>query len=311
MDSLSIVIPTHNRAGLLERTLTSLLQVRSPTRLDVEVIVVPNACSDDTLQVLQRVQPGFQFPLRWIETPQASLNLARNAGVEASDGEFLALLDDDVLVDPSWMYGLLEALEQTSADLLGGRVHLFFPESSSPEWMSPAVSTLLSHRDYGEHTLPIQRPGQIAGANFGFWRRLFDALQGFSPLLDRMGTSALSGGDTDFVHRALRHGYRAFYAPRMKVRHIIRPDRLTIRHLSNIAHGRGQTTVALARLSGSSRPLRLFAPAFKRLFLGAAMQLGHRIRNNSTAELEALLLRKRAQGMLVALLSHQSTFDPK
>ncbi|MCU0759897.1 MAG: glycosyltransferase family 2 protein [Steroidobacteraceae bacterium] len=87
---VSVVIPTRNRAALLRRALESVF---AQGFVDHEVLVVDDASTDDTAALLA----GWPDPrLRVLRQPAAGGGpRARNRGIEASRGEFVAFLDDD------------------------------------------------------------------------------------------------------------------------------------------------------------------------------------------------------------------------
>ncbi len=89
---ISVVIPTHNRADLLPRAIESAC---AQTYTDIEVIVVSDGSTDDTKQVVESIAAN-DSRVRFIEYhPARGGNVARNTGVEAAGGEFVAFLDDD------------------------------------------------------------------------------------------------------------------------------------------------------------------------------------------------------------------------
>jgi GT2 family glycosyltransferase len=91
---VSVVIPTHNRRALLERTLASLAR---QSCLPYEVIVVADGCTDGTGEV--HLEP----PLRGIVMTQGAAGpaAARNRGAAAATGDLLLFLDDDVEASPT------------------------------------------------------------------------------------------------------------------------------------------------------------------------------------------------------------------
>src|SRR6187200_1915127 len=93
MNSLSVVIPTKDRADALARTLNAL-EGQDAGNAELEAIVIDNGSSDDTVaQVRQRT--GGTLSIRLLEQPQGGPAAARNAGVEAAKGEVLLFLGDD------------------------------------------------------------------------------------------------------------------------------------------------------------------------------------------------------------------------
>ncbi len=71
MNSITILICTHNRAELLVRTLEHLNEARRPSGWSIEVQVVANACTDNTLERLDqfRKEASDGLPLNWIDEP--------------------------------------------------------------------------------------------------------------------------------------------------------------------------------------------------------------------------------------------------
>ncbi|HEY9283322.1 MAG TPA: glycosyltransferase family A protein [Pyrinomonadaceae bacterium] len=102
MPKVSIIIATYNRARLLPRAVESARQAGS----DVEIVVVDDASTDETPEVC-RALSGVNYVR--VERGQR-LGGARNVGILASAGEFLAFLDDDDLRLPGSLDLQAEAL---------------------------------------------------------------------------------------------------------------------------------------------------------------------------------------------------------
>lgn len=91
MPLVSVIIPTYNRATLLKEAIESVLAVRRDG-FELEIIVVDNGSTDDTQAV------AGTYPVRYVRTQEGrGASLARNAGIHAARGDFLAFLDDDDL----------------------------------------------------------------------------------------------------------------------------------------------------------------------------------------------------------------------
>ncbi|MBZ0161011.1 MAG: glycosyltransferase [bacterium] len=98
---VSVVIPTYNRAGTLGRAITSVLSQTFP---DLECIVVDDGSTDQTVALVE----GFQDPrLRLLRLPvNKGVSHARNVGIQAARGEWIAFLDSD----DEWLPQMLERL---------------------------------------------------------------------------------------------------------------------------------------------------------------------------------------------------------
>jgi glycosyltransferase involved in cell wall biosynthesis len=114
----SVVIPTHNRAGLLDRALHS---VASQTFTDFEAIVVDDGSTDATQQTLAS---GRWFPFRFVTHERAKgVAAARNRGAVEAVGEFVVFVDDDDELHPSALRRIHERTSASRVDFLwGGRM---------------------------------------------------------------------------------------------------------------------------------------------------------------------------------------------
>jgi glycosyltransferase involved in cell wall biosynthesis len=93
---VSVIIPTHNRAGSIVRLLNKLGE-QTFTLSQMEVIVVANSCSDNTVDVLKQYKAPYHF--QYAETNGAGPAVPRNKGATLASGDIFIFLDDDV--DPS------------------------------------------------------------------------------------------------------------------------------------------------------------------------------------------------------------------
>ena len=85
---ISVIIPTHNRAALLERALRSVYAQTAPV---LEVIVVDDGSTDGTRDLIERTFPD----VRYCQQAQAGVSAARNRGIATAQGTWVALLDSD------------------------------------------------------------------------------------------------------------------------------------------------------------------------------------------------------------------------
>ncbi|TVP43879.1 MAG: glycosyltransferase family 2 protein [Gemmatimonadales bacterium] len=102
--TISVIIPCYNRAGMIGDAIQSSLdQTHSPS----EVIVVDDGSTDDSLAVARSFGP----PVRTLHQENAGPAAARNAGIEAASGEFVAFLDSDDLWKPAKLERQIELFE--------------------------------------------------------------------------------------------------------------------------------------------------------------------------------------------------------
>lgn len=94
--TLSLVIPSYNRAALIGATLDSALQQRQSF---LEIIVVDDGSTDHTADVLARYAGRIQV----IQLANGGVQNARNTGVAAARGDFVVLCDSDDLLEPHYV----------------------------------------------------------------------------------------------------------------------------------------------------------------------------------------------------------------
>jgi glycosyltransferase involved in cell wall biosynthesis len=107
MTDVSVVVPTRNRAELLPLTLRSALLQRD---VELEVIVVDDGSDDDTANVVASIDDPRVRLVRH-DHPRG-VSAARNSGIAAARGRWLALLDDDDVWAPDKLTSQLAAARQ-------------------------------------------------------------------------------------------------------------------------------------------------------------------------------------------------------
>jgi glycosyltransferase involved in cell wall biosynthesis len=108
--AVTVVIPTHNRATLLRRTVSSVLAQRG---CSIELVVVDDGSTDDTAFHLAAFRDPRLITIRHT-TPQG-VSQARNAGLERARGRWVAFIDDDDLWAPTKIASQLAAADSAPA----------------------------------------------------------------------------------------------------------------------------------------------------------------------------------------------------
>lgn len=231
--SLTVAICTKDRPNNVERCLNSLQNLKKPGNLgEFEILIVDNAPSDE--QTKERVA---NFPnVRYVRELKVGLDFARNRAIEEAKGDILAFLDDDVVVDPEWLLGLVEAwTENPDAGAFTGLV--------LPYELDTDAQLLFEQRGgfgrgfekirYGQNmpdksNYPCGAGIFGAGCNMAFKRVLLLELGGFDEALDT-GAPLPGGGDLDIFYRVIRAGYPLIYEPRYLIYHQHRREMAQLR----------------------------------------------------------------------------------
>jgi glycosyltransferase involved in cell wall biosynthesis len=193
---VSIVITTHNRAGLLPAAMHSVL---AQTFGDFEVIVVDDGSTDATRQAVR----AFEDPrIQYVRHEQKrGLSAARNTGLHSARGKYVAYLDDDDTWLPektALQENVLEAHSNKCLVYCGG---LWMSGSAIESRWVPVARGLMKDFIYGGYTLP--------SSNMMVSREALTSIGGFSEDLvscidhDIWMKMAQAGFDMDFVPKEL------------------------------------------------------------------------------------------------------------
>jgi glucosyl-dolichyl phosphate glucuronosyltransferase len=242
---ITAAICTHNRATLLPAAIDSLLAQNLPPT-NYEILVIDNASTDETPQVIQRYlkAPG-SIALRSAVQPVLGLSHARNLAVEMAAGEVIAFLDDDAVASPDWLAALLDAYAMhPDVWAVGGKV-LPLWQGERPAWLTDDLLPQLSMLDFGDAVRPLKAGELLHGVNFSCRRYAFDQIGLFRTDLGRQGIALLGSEESEFQQRILRHGKGVVYTPLADVHHWVMAERLLQWYFIRRAYGRGRTNARL------------------------------------------------------------------
>ena len=210
---VSLIIPNWNGEALL---LTCLEALRRQTYRDFETVVMDNASTDGSLEVLGRDYPE----VRVVSLPR---NLffagAVNAGIRLTEGELVALLNNDTEAEPRWLEELVAGLDaHPEAGMAASKLLLFDRRDviqSAGDFYTPAGgpgNRGVWQRDNGRYDDPGEVFGACAGAAL-YRRSMLDDVG----LLDEDFRGYCE--DVDLSFRAQLAGYRCTYVPAARVYH--------------------------------------------------------------------------------------------
>lgn len=142
---ISIIMPTYNRAYIIERAIKS---VQRQTYTDWELIIVDDASTDNTRQLLQKYVSSKIY--YYMNEVNKGANISRNLGVERARGEFLAFLDSDNY----WVDDKLE-IQMKMAETYGNQRCFFYGkvQITNGNTMSIFPETVVSSEELKEREL--------------------------------------------------------------------------------------------------------------------------------------------------------------
>lgn len=128
---ITVIIPAYEEEGIIGDSLRHLLHSKEPASTDkdhpVEVIVVPNGCTDRTAEEARALAPDFAargWRFRVIERAQGSKTAALNAGIAAAHNPRLMFMDADVHVSPGLVAALAQAVDRPEPTYAGGQFRI-------------------------------------------------------------------------------------------------------------------------------------------------------------------------------------------
>jgi glycosyltransferase involved in cell wall biosynthesis len=211
MVRVSVVIPTYDRPAYLAEAIDSVLCQQGA---DLEVLVADNGNMRETEQVAAR----FDDRVHYLHLPSPGIGLARNAGVAASTGEFIAFLDDDDLWTADKLLRQLKALEeQPSLDAVFGHMRQFLcPKVDLAELETvkhlegqvipaPLATSILMRRSAWERVGPFDTSLQI-GVDVDWYSRICDSKIATLMLPDVLYLRRIHKTNTNFTHSHEKNG---------------------------------------------------------------------------------------------------------
>lgn len=260
----SIVIPAFNAARTITSTVESALQ-QSLTSL--EVVVVNDGSTDATAAIVG----GMDDPrVRLVTQVNRGLPAARNAGIEASRGTYVAFLDSDDLFLPDFLQLGIDALRTRSRpgfaytdayvlDEASGRIR----ETSAMAQFDPPIPP---PQDSADFLIALMRINFVYVSTI-VPREVLRAVGGFNETLT-------SCEDYDLWLRILVHGYEAAWFPGRHAIYRLHPGQMTrnvmrmARNLSTVYDelpldampSQLHRSFLLRRRRQAQRSLRIFSP---------------------------------------------------
>jgi glycosyltransferase involved in cell wall biosynthesis len=227
---------------LLEKTLASLRAARIPDGLDVRVLVVDNASTDGTSALVRRLASSFGGRLQYLFVPTPGKPHALNAGIAATDGDLVGLLDDDEEVDTAWFTCVWRHFgpDSGTVDFIGGRC-LPLWSAPRPAWLGDRYLGVIGWVDPGPEPMVMDEsyPGMLMGGNAVIRRTVLERAGPYSTALNRTGLTLLGCEDEDMYHRLLAQGARGRYVPDLVIYHHVPAERLTRRYFRRWCLWRG------------------------------------------------------------------------
>lgn len=227
---MTILVCTYNGAERLPRTLRCIAAQQMPAHLDCELLVVNNASTDDTVEIIRKEWQQYDTSIRlhMITETKPGLTFARETGFRAAAHDYIILCDDDNWLAPDYVRTAFAVMEsRPHIGILGGKGNFVF-EEPAPGWL--LLCNLYAGGEQARESGKVS--AQIVyGAGAVLRKSAYEKIcaGGFVPALtDRQGMSLSSGGDHELCYVLALAGYTVWYEDKLRFDHYITANRLTL-----------------------------------------------------------------------------------
>ena len=248
MVRLSIVIATYNRSAMLMQTLQSVIEQTLP-REEWECVVVNNNSTDSTAADFEAFAARYpDYNLRMVLETNQGLSYARNRGIRESEGEYIAIVDDDERIAPEFVASYVALFDDVpDAVAAGGPIVAEYP-TGRPRWMSAFTERPIANTMYfGEEVREFPRGRVPGGGNMALRRSAVRRYGVFDTSLGYVGESLVGGEESDLFERLQIAEAKYYYVPKAVMYHIIPKEKLTVEYLRRLSYNVGVSQLRRAR----------------------------------------------------------------
>ncbi|MFP4117168.1 MAG: glycosyltransferase family 2 protein [Candidatus Aenigmatarchaeota archaeon] len=242
---VSVIICTTGREKLQD----CLDSIERQSFSNFETMVISNSDLESDLK---------ERDLRFLKTENRNLSQQRNLGVEESEGEILAFIDDDAEACEEWLENIVRHYRDEDVMCTGGKVKPKF-SSEVPE----DLKELDKHIFYGligatfiewDEAKEIESP-LIWGCNISFRKTVFEEIGRFPKELGRDKGKLMSEEERYLQIKILENNYKIIYDPRAVIKHHIDSKRLSEKYLLKRSFWQGVSEAKRIDISGGLKKL--------------------------------------------------------
>jgi len=201
---VSVVVVNWNRKKDLQECLVSL---RNQTYRNIQVIIVDNCSTDGSIEMVRR-----NFPeVRQIIMPDSSYGACEcyNIGFANAEGEYLIILDNDIVLDRDWIQNAVDKFESDKRiGILASKILNYYTHEIS-NWHHP-LDREFAEREFESTT--------FIGCAAAVRKEVIDKVGGYPKEF------FVYANEQDLAIRALDAGYKIVYYPKLVAYHKIPPD---------------------------------------------------------------------------------------
>ena len=268
---ISVIIPTHNRAESLTRTIKSLVDIKEEAPF--EVVLVDNNSTDHTRGVAEDYSARFPGMFRYVFEKRTAFTRARSTGAENASGDIFLYIDDDVILQPGSLCNMAKIFSTyPDAGIIAGKIMPGY-EKDPPQWVVDCqksfngLSLFMKGIGAPADSDDFQEVTWAAGPMMAVRAELYWKVGGFPP--DTIGVETNRGkkafkkiyvgpGDCGLSRRIREIGYKVYYSEDVSCYHVIPPIRFTVGFWRSRMIGEGHYNAVTNREFRNVSPVGLF-----------------------------------------------------
>lgn len=165
---VSVIMPIYNAEKYLASAIDSVI---SQTLTDIELICIDDGSTDDSLKILKEYRERDER-IRIVTENNAGPGLARNNGIRRSRGEYIAFVDADDFLAPTFLESLYTCAKENALDIAISKYDIYNDKSKKFESATKADHSEIY--EGGKITSKNENPDYIFSSTVGSaWNKLF------------------------------------------------------------------------------------------------------------------------------------------
>jgi glycosyltransferase involved in cell wall biosynthesis len=238
---VSVIVSTYTEKRY-EDLIACFDSIKQQTIQPLETLLVLDPDPELVEYYTQRVPPFVKI----ITSTEKGLSNARNAGIDESNGEIIAFIDDDAYADPHWIEKIIENYQDPNVVGVGGQIIPHW-ESTEPSWF-PKEFYWIVGCSYSE----VEKKREVRnpiGANMSFRKNVFEKAGKFRTDIGRYGKMLLSGEEAELSLKILNQipDSKMIYEPEAIVYHRVPAERIKLQYILKRAYYEGVSKGIIAK----------------------------------------------------------------
>jgi len=223
--AISVIIPAYNVEKYIPKTLKSL---KNQTFKSIEVIVVNDGSTDNTRNVIINELTGADFDWKLIDQENKGVSVARNTGIEASNGEYIYFLDGDDYVHNTFAEKMYQKAKSNNCDMVFCRFDQALPDEkllhSFDKFFRSHILKRLTMEPYKGHFVLKQYLNSklYIWTGSAIYRREFLLCNNLKYTPD-----CAIGEDVEFIVKAILTSEKIMYIPELLAFYVLRASSTT------------------------------------------------------------------------------------